>query len=190
MSSCARSAEVKLPEYSSAERAQLADALGCSTQNLDGRLAAFVAAAEEEYVRMILGQHVYSRGQDIKIYRLSLMIRYAFAGRLPTEGQISALFQTTATESRGLLRAVRAKYQYELRQAIHDSLQAAVSRAIREETGGDWSMVCESENIIDALNDAITRHDGSLPRIKRAAGSAGAYEIANSTYQALVTEIL
>ena len=51
-------------------------------------------------------------------------------------------------------------------------------------------MVCESENIIDALNDAITRHDGGLPRIKRAAGSAGAYGIANSTYQALTTEIL
>jgi hypothetical protein len=99
-------------QYSDAERDQLADALGCAVKDLDGRLAEFVSAAEEEYVRMILGQHVYSRGQDIKIYRLSLMIKHAFGGQLPTEGQNSAHFQTTASESRSLLRAVRAKYQY------------------------------------------------------------------------------
>ncbi len=176
--------------YSNAERAQLADALGCTVAELDGRLADFVGAAEEEYVRMILGQHVYTRGQDIKIYRLSLMIKHAFYGRLPTEGQISALFQTTASESRSLLRAVRAKYQYELRQAITASLKTALTRATRDDGDGSWTMVCESDNIVDALNDAITRHDGGLPKIRRSAGTAGAYEIANSTYQALTTKIL
>ena len=108
-----KNGEVKLTEILKAERAQLADTFGCSAEALDDRLTDFVAAAEEEYVRMILGQHVYSRGQDIKIYRLSLMIKHAFGGLLPTEGQISALFQTTVSESRSLLRAVRAKYQYE-----------------------------------------------------------------------------
>jgi hypothetical protein len=176
--------------YSDIERAHLADALGCAIEDLDTRLAGFVSAAEEEYVRMILGQYVYSRGQDIKIYRLSLMIKHAFGGELPTEGQISALFQTTASESRSLLRAVRAKYQYELRQAISVSLKNALGRATREEGDAKWLMVCASENIVDALNDAIVRHDGSLERIRKAAGTAATYEIANSTYQALATEIL
>ncbi|MFB1298606.1 hypothetical protein ACAG24_024145 [Mycobacterium sp. pW049] len=179
-----------MAKYSQAERAQLADAFNCELNQVDGRLAQFVAASEEEYVRMILGQHVYSRGQDIKVYRLSLMIKHAFGGRLPSEGQISALFQTTATESRGLLRAVRAKFQYELRQAIRSSMQAAVSRANRDEENGEWAMVCDSENIIDALNDAVARHDGSLPRIRKAPGSAGEYTLAPSTYMALTSEIL
>jgi len=177
-------------QYSDAERAQLADALGTTMEDLDARLSDFVAAAEEEYVRMILGQQVYSRGQDIKIYRLSLLIKHAFGGHLPTEGQISTLFQTTASESRSLLRAVRAKYQYELRQAINASLTAALKNASRPEGAAKWSMVCESENIIDALNDAIIRHDGSLPKIRKEMGTAGAYEIANSTYDALTTKIL
>jgi hypothetical protein len=177
-------------QYSDAERDQLADALGCNAKNLDSKLADFVSAAEEEYVRMILGQHVYSRGQDIKIYRLSLMIKHAFGGRLPTEGQISAVFQTTASESRSLLRAVRAKYQYELRQAINATLKTALERAVLADDGSSWSMVCESDNIVDALNDAINRYDGSLPKIRKAAGTAGAYEIANSTHQALTTKIL
>lgn len=178
--------------YTPQERTQLAGALGCPEADLDATLAKFVAAAEEEYVRMILGQHVYSRGQDIRTYRLSLMIKHAFDGKLPSEGQISGLFQTTTSESRSLLRAVRAKYQYELRQAIRDTLRAAVDTATRDKDASDgpWLLECDSENIIAALNDEIARHKGSLPKITRTRGTASAYDIQNSTYKALKNEIL
>jgi len=172
-------------KYTRAERAQLASALGCSVEKLDERISGFVAAAEEEYVRMMLGQHVYSRGQDIKVYRLSLLIKHAFGGRLPTEGQISALFQTTTTESRSLLRAVRAKFQYELRQATHDTMAAVFGQATKDDDADTWSLVCNSDNVIEALNDAVARQDGALPKIRKAPGAAGEYEIAASTHTAL-----
>ena len=57
--------------------------------------------------------------------------------------------------SRGLLRAVRAKYQYELRQAIHDSLQSAIGRATRDGTDGDWLMGCESENVMTPVTTPL-----------------------------------
>ena len=172
-------------KYSRAERAQLASALGCSLEHLDQRLSGFFAAAEEEYVRMMLGQHVYSRGQDIKVYRLSLLIKHAFGGRLPSEGQISALFETTTAESRGLLRAFRAKFQYDLRQATHDTMAAVFGQATKDDGADTWSLVCNSDNVIEALNDAVARHDGSLPKIRKAPGTAGEYEIAASTHAAL-----
>jgi class 3 adenylate cyclase len=172
-------------DFTRAERTQLASVLGCSIEDLDERLSGFVAAAEEEYVRMMLGQHVYSRGQDIKVYRLSLLIKHAFGGRLPTEGQISALFQTTTTESRSLLRAVRAKFQYELRKATHDTMAAVFGQATKDDDADTWSLVCDSDNVIEALNDTVARHDGSLPKIRKARGTAGEYEIAASTYAAL-----
>jgi hypothetical protein len=173
--------------YTPAERTQLGSVLGCSPKELDDRLKGFMAAAEEEYVRMMLGQHVYSRGQDIKVYRLCLLIKHAFDGRLPTEGEISAIFQTTTTESRSLLRAVRAKFQYELRQAIHDTMAAVFAKATKDPDADTWSLVCGSENIIEALNDAVARHNGVLPKIKKAAGTAGEYEIAASTHDALTS---
>ncbi|MCW1821687.1 hypothetical protein A5731_02225 [Mycolicibacterium conceptionense] len=172
-------------DYTRAERTQLASALGCKPEQLDERLSGFAAAAEEEYVRMMLGQHVYSRGQDIKVYRLSLLIKHAFEGRLPTEGQISALFQTTTTESRSLLRAVRAKFQYELRKATHDTMGDVFGRATKDDDADTWSLVCDSENVIEALNDTVARHDGSLPKIRKAPGTAGEYAIAASTHAAL-----
>jgi hypothetical protein len=114
------------------------------------------------------------------------MIKYAFGGRLPSEGQICALFQTTTTESRSLLRAVRAKFQYELRNATHDTMAAAFERATKDADADTWSLVCDSENIIEALNDTVARHDGSLPKISKASGTAGEYRIAASTHAALV----
>jgi hypothetical protein len=173
--------------YTRAERTQLASVLECTLDQLDERLVSFASAAQEEYVRMMLGQNVYSRGQDIKVYRLSLLIKHAFGGRLPTEGQISALFQTTTTESRGLLRAVRAKFQYELRTATHDTMKAVFDRATRDDDADTWSLVCDSENVIEALNDVIARRNGSLPKIRKSPGTAGEYEISASTHDALTS---
>jgi hypothetical protein len=86
-------------------------------------VAKYADAAAEEYIRMILGQRVFTRGQDIREYRLYLLVKHVFAGKLPTEQQICSLFQTTTTQSRALLRAVMSKYQYELQEAIYDTLR-------------------------------------------------------------------
>ncbi|OSC31539.1 hypothetical protein B8W69_03575 [Mycobacterium vulneris] len=172
--------------YTPEERTQLASVLGCSIDEIDDRIKGFVAAAHEEYVRMMLGQHVYSRGQDIKVYRLCLLIKHAF-GEIPTEGEVSAIFQTTTTESRSLLRAVRAKYQYELRQATHDTMARVFTQATQDADADTWSLICGSENIIEEMNDAIARYNGALPKIKRAAGTAGQYVIEASTHAALTS---
>lgn len=171
--------------YTNAEQEQLASALRCPPEDIDDRISQIAAAAQEEYVRMFLGQHVYSRGQDIKQYRLSLLIKYLFGGRLPTEGQISALFQTTTTESRSLLRSVRAKFQYQLGAATHNTMHEIFKKAKKVEGAETFSLVCDSENVIEALNDTIARLDGALPKVKKSPGTAGEYEIAASTHAAL-----
>lgn len=169
----------------SGERKQLAATLGCGVGDLSRVLKGYTAAATEEYVRMILGQRVLTRGQDIREYRLSLLIVHVFGGRLPSEQQISDLFQTTTSQSRALLRAVMSKYQYELQEAIRGSLRDELHRA---ERAGDaeWLLTCDSENIIEALNREVVKIDGSLPPISKSRGTVGAYDVPNSTYQALL----
>jgi hypothetical protein len=172
--------------YSEEERRQLAATLQCTMEALDGVLKAYTEAASEEYVRMILGQRVLTRGQDIREYRLSLLIMHVFGGRLPSEQQISALFQTTTTQSRALLRAVMSKYQYELQEAIRASLRDELHRATQVQDTNEWLLTCDSENIIEALNREIVKIDGTLPQIRKSRGTVGAYDIPNSTHDALM----
>jgi hypothetical protein len=174
-----------MSDYTRAERRQLAATLECDLSELNRKLRAFEKAAAEEYVRMILGQRVLTRGQDIREYRLALMISHVFGGRLPSEERISALFQTTATQSRALLRAVMSKYQYELQQAIQESLREVVASAIQSGNGGHWLLETDSENLVDALNRAVAKRGATFQQISKSRGSVGAWDIPNATYQEL-----
>ena len=72
-----------------------------------------------------------------------------------------------------------------------DGVPAGVETGIRFTTqdadADTWSLICGSENIIEEINDAIARHNGALPKIKRAAGTAGQYVIEASTHKALTS---
>lgn len=173
----------------SSERRQLATTLGCATETVSSKIKEITNAAQEEYLRMALGQRVFTRGQDIREYRLYLLIVHVFGGRLPTEQQISSLFQTTTTQSRALLRAVMSKYQYELQDAILNTLREKLEEARQDQNSDGYLITIDSENVIEALNRRITAIDGTLPQISKARGTVSTYEIAASSYKSLVESL-
>jgi hypothetical protein len=176
-------------KLTSDERNQLASAFGCPIKAVDGEISKYSEAATEEYVRMILGQRVFTRGADIREYRLYLLIRHVFAGYLPTEQQISLLFQTTATQSRALLRAVMSKYQYELQDAINGTLRDELRKTQSDPNGAGHLLPVDSENIIEALNRKLAGIDGTLPQITKERGTVATYTIPDSSYQTLIAEL-
>src|SRR3954469_14444642 len=104
-------------------RARLSRILGCEPEALPEELKSYASAALEEYVRMFLGERVYTRGSDIREYRLLLLLQHLLGGSVPDDGWVSARFQTTTGQSRGLIRAVLAKFQYELEDGILGSVR-------------------------------------------------------------------
>jgi hypothetical protein len=81
------------------ERNQLGGILKCSPADLDATLESYAAAALEEYGRMFIGQRVFTRGADIQVYRLFLLIKGPFDNQIPDEQIVSDLFQTTANQN-------------------------------------------------------------------------------------------
>jgi hypothetical protein len=78
-----------------------------------------------------------------------------------------------------------SKYQYELQDAIRASLRDELHGATQTQAG-DWMLICDSENVIDALNREVVKINGELPPVSRSRGTVGAYDIAASTYQELL----
>jgi len=113
-------AEINLSE---SDQADLKKILKAKDTKLEEILAPYASAAIEEFVTMILGQKVFSRGTDIHEYRLYLLIKHAFSYKIPTEQEVSDLFQSTASRSRSLIRAVMSKYQYLLKDAVENTLK-------------------------------------------------------------------
>ncbi|HEV3047019.1 MAG TPA: hypothetical protein VGY13_06615 [Solirubrobacteraceae bacterium] len=121
-------------------------------------------------------------------YRLYLLIRHVYRERLPSESEVSALFQTTTSQSRSLIRAVASKYQYELADVRDATLKAAIERihSLKGAAAGDDSYLEEqSEFVIEALNALVGRLDGTLTRLIRSQGTASSYVVKPATRRRL-----
>lgn len=177
-------------DFTDADKAQLAATFGCAVSALDAEMASYAAAGQEEYLRMILGQRVFTRGEDIREYRLLLMIRHVFGDRLPSEHQVSALFHTTMTQSRTLLRSVLAKYQYELQDVLKATLKEVLAAA-RPDLNDDQArrLDIDNTNVLEALNQQIAALDGSLSLVAKVTGTGSEYRIAQSSYDRVLKSL-
>jgi hypothetical protein len=136
---------------------------------------------------MFLGQKIFTRGSDMREYRLFVLIRVALADTLPDEQTICALFQCTITQSRSLLRAVMSKYQYELRPAIDNTVIQTLKKVIKD--ANDLLLVTvNSENVVEEFNKVLVSIDGSLDQIVRRTGMLATYELKPAAYKALCTK--
>lgn len=162
------------------ERKLLGNIMGCSEAEFEVSLARFGKAAIEEYVRMFLGQRVFTRGSDIKEYRLLLLIKTVFNNEIPDEQKVCDLFQMTTTESRSLIRSVMSKYQYELKDAITKTLVDKVINANYDEEEYNYTIDIKTENIVSELNRILGTVDGSLPPITKKKGTVSTYSIKGS----------
>jgi hypothetical protein len=173
------------PKLKSDERDKLAGILGCSLSNLEKTLGAYCEASLQEYTRMFLGQKVFSRGSDIREYRLFLLIIYAFGNKLPDEQKVCDLFQTTTGQSRALIRSVMSKYQYELSKAIDITLKETIANAKKDLIGGDYEFTVNSENIVNAMDRVLATIDGTLPQVAKKKGTVSTYILKPSSYTKL-----
>lgn len=159
--------------------------LDCPEAHLNVALGKYAKSALTEYLTMIRGQRAFKRGSDILEYRLYLLIENVFSGRMPDEQTISKIFQTTATESRGLLRSIISKYQYLLRSALDETLKDVLGQAIAESNVGPYQVTMNSVNIIEELNKKLASIDGTLASIAKKRSSVSTYEISKSSYEQL-----
>jgi hypothetical protein len=169
------------------ELKQLAGILKVKSTEIEAKFAPYAEAAVQEYARMFLGQKVFTRGSDMREYRLFLLIRLAFNNSLPDEQTVCDLFQCTLSQSRALIRAVMSKYQYELRDAIDGTLSATLTTAEANDEVDGMTVTVNSENIIAEFNKVLASVDGSLPPIVKMAGTVSTYQMKKSSYQSLRT---
>lgn len=171
-------------ELTSDQEIELSQIIGCKKAELSRNIISFGNAALQEYVTMILGQKVFRRGSDMQEYRLFLMILEVFNNRIPDEQTVSRLFQTTASQSRSLIRSVMSKYQYQLRSAIDNSIIELI-KSFNRSGEGVYAAVINCSNLVEELNRILAEIDGNLPPITKQRGSVSTFEAENSSYTKL-----
>jgi len=170
-----------------AEKKQLAGILHCQPSELSEKLGSYSNAAALEYIQMFLGQKVFTRGSDIREFRLFLLIRHAFNNTIPDEQTVCGLFQCTSSQSRSLIRSVMSKYQYELYDAITSTLTTTLQNATVDGDGEGVVITIINENVVEALNRELASLDGTLPQVVKKKGTVSTWELRESSYLTLCT---
>lgn len=136
-------------------------------------------AALTEYKEMLLGKGLPTRADEIKQHRLFHLVKHYFQGVIPTEAEVSSMFQLTETESRALIRNVRTRFRYQLEAEILNTLQNTVASA--ELKDDKYHVVIQSDNVLEELNRVVSTNAPQLDPISKVRGSARKYQISEDT---------
>lgn len=177
-------------ELNDEDQEELTRILDCSKQEISDSLSPYSSAALKEYVSMFLGQKIFRRGSDINEYRLFLLITHVFDNRIPDEQEVCRFFQTSASESRALIRAVMSKFQYQLRGAIDNSIRSSLESAKQEDDNGPYVVTINSQNVVEELNRALASIDGTLQQVKKKRGCVSTFEISPAAYARLAEKFI
>jgi hypothetical protein len=178
-------ASLDLPE---SDREMLAQIVGCNPNDLEANLAPHASAALQEYVSMFLGKSVFTRGSDMREYRLVLLIENVFDGQVPSEQDVCKLFQLTATAARSLTRAVMSKYQYRLKSIIEATLKQLVETAIIHGSNPEdvsITISVDSLSLVEQMNRELAEIDATLPPVKKKSDTNSIFELQVSSYSSL-----
>jgi hypothetical protein len=137
-------------------------------------------AALTEYKEMLLGKGLPTRADEIKQHRLLHLVKHYFQGVIPTETEVSSMFQLTETESRALIRNVRTRFRYQLESEILNTLQQSIVSA--EFNTDVYHVVIQSDNVLEELNRLVSTNAPQLDPISKVRGSARKYQISEDTY--------
>lgn len=171
------------------EERDLQELLGVTTNaELKEKLAKVVKAALREHVDMFLGKGVWTRGDDLLMHRLYLLTKHYFENRIPTEEEVSSLFQLIASRSRSLIRNVLSKYK----SLLEDAITETVRKILSDLAGGDPTQPKEATipwNLVEEMNRILKTKRPELKEIRKVTGTAGMYKIEPDSYNLLCQEL-
>jgi len=148
-------------------------------------LCKVVLAGLDEYKSMFLGMGLPSRADEIRQHRLFYLIKRYFESRLPSEAEVSSMFQLTQSQSRSLIRSVMARFRYELGEEIRNTLVEHIHRAQFNQDAREYRIVIHSRNVLDELNRIIGGIAPNLDQIRKVRNMSRTYAVSEDSYEAL-----
>ena len=165
--------------------AAVAGALGIEDHaDVPGALAKLGQASLIEYVEMLAGNGMPNRADEAKQNRLLYVIKKYYGSRIPTESEISTIFQLATSQSRTLLRNTISRYRTRLREELTSTLRTLL-RSAEQNQHGSWDVVIESDNMVEQLNLIVAKEGPALNPVRKRSDAARQYLISPDTHQLL-----
>jgi len=176
-------------ELTKADIMLIQECLGLTTETqLKGAIKKLSRTAFMEYVKMFKEKGLPTRAAEVQQERLFFLLTYFYENRIPSENEISSIFQLTPSQSTTLLRNTISKNRTKINNSIKNTLLSILNSAKREESGS-YEFVCTSPTAVEEMNLIIREKGPTLHPVEKIRGIACKYSCAPDTYSLLKTEL-
>ncbi len=158
-------------------------------ESLPDALKKLTKAAFMEYLKMFKEKGLPTRADEVQQERLYFLLNHYFIDRLPSENELSSIFQLTQSQSKTLLRNTKSRYRTKISQFIKNTLSQTIESATHENEYEPYKFICTSPTIVEELNLIISQKGPTLEPIQKIKGLASKYSCAVDTYNLLKTEL-
>lgn len=173
-----------LPEN---EKNKLMKLLGCENddEKFDKDISKIAHASLCEYKDMLLGMGMPTRADEIRQYRLLHLIKNYFIDRLPSEAEVSSMFQLTQSKSKSLIQNAITRFRYQLENEIRNTLINNLKRAEFDKNADEYRLVIQSGNVLEELNRIIATIAPELDPIRKIRNMSRSYSISEDSFDKL-----
>jgi hypothetical protein len=177
-------------ELSDADKTLIQQCLGLTIDQVPAALTKLSKTAFMEYVKMFKEKGLPTRADEVQQERLFFLLNYFFENRLPSENEISSIFQLTQSQSKTLLRNTKSRYRTKISAFIKNTLLETLNSAKQPNTGGEYEFVCTSPTTVEELNSIVRQKGPELQPIEKIRGLSSKYSCAIDTYTLLQKELV
>lgn len=177
-------------ELSASDKTLIKECLGLTiAPELNAALTKLTKAAFMEYMKMFKEKGLPTRADEVQQERLFFLLTHYFQIRLPSENELSSIFQLTQSQSKTLLRNTKSRYRTKISNFINNTLLETLNSATQENAGDPYEFVCTSPTTVEELNLIISQKGPTLEPIQKIRGLASKYSCAVDTYNLLQEEL-
>lgn len=175
-------------EFSEADKGLLRDCLILDNDDeVTLAMTKLCKSAILEYLKMFKEKGLPTRADEVMQERLYFLLNHYYTDRLPSESELSSIFQLTPSQSRTLLRNTKSRYRTKISTIINNTLLNTLAEARIQE--GNYEFICTSKSIIEELNSIVTQKGPSLEPITKIRDLASKYSCPIDTYNLLLQEL-
>lgn len=178
-------------DLSISDQTLMKNSLGLTTQlELENALKKLTKTALMEYLKMFKEKGLPTRADEMQQERLFFLLLHYYETKLPSENELSSIFQLTQSQSKTLLRNTKSRYRTKISTFIKNTLLATLNSATQTSVTDPYEFICTSPTIIEELNLIISQKGPTLEPIVKIRGLASKYSCAIDTYSLLQQELI
>ena len=177
-------------DFSETEKSLISACLAVqSNDDLISALEKIAKSALMEYIKMLIGEGMPSRASEVQQERLFYLLIYYFQDRIPSENELSYLFQLTQSQSKMLLKNTKSRYRTKIYSHLVNTYLKILRSVNYNEDMDKYEFVCISPSIIDDLNFIISQKGPTQEAIKKIPGFISLYSCSKDTYNLIINEL-